>query len=80
MHESSFIRGYQGYDCSIACVCVVLLLPAKITTIGHVYDCAKFWNPQTHSVNDSMSDFDSVFLETPVVKNCIVGMLLTCPI
>ena len=32
----------------------------------------------THSVYDSISDFDGVFLEIPV-KNCIAGMLLTCP-
>ena len=28
---------------------------------------------------DSLYDSDSVFLENPV-KNCIVGMLSTCPI
>ena len=40
---------------------------------------ALFQNSLTHSVNDSLYDFDWVFLEIPV-KNCIVGMLLTCPI
>ena len=40
---------------------------------------ALFRTSQTHSGNDSISDFDWVFLEIPV-KNCIVGMLLTCPI
>ena len=40
---------------------------------------ALLWESQTHSVNDSIYDFDRVFLEIPV-KNCIVGMLLTCPI
>ena len=30
-------------------------------------------------VNDSINNFDRVFLEIPV-KTCIVGMLLTCPI
>ena len=34
---------------------------------------------QTLRVNDNIYDFDSVFLEIPV-KNCIMGMLLTCPI
>ena len=33
---------------------------------------------QTHRVN-AFKDFDGVFLEIRV-KNCIVGMLLTCPI
>ena len=40
---------------------------------------ALFWNSQAHSVNDSMSDFDWVFLEIPL-NNYIVKMLLTCPI
>ena len=36
--------------------------------------------PDTHStVNDSRLDFDLVFLEIQMT-NCIVGMLLTCPI
>ena len=39
---------------------------------------ALFWKSQTHSVNDSIYDFDGVSLEIPV-KNNIVGMLLTCP-
>ena len=29
-----------------------------------------FWNSQTHSVNDSIYDFDRVFLENPV-KNAL---------
>ena len=40
---------------------------------------ALFWKSQTHSVNDSIYNFEIVFLEFPE-KNCIVGMLLTCPI
>ena len=42
---------------------------------------ALFLKSQTHSVNvhDSIYDIDWVFLEIPV-KNCIVGMLLTCPL
>ena len=40
-----------------------------------VPDNACFWISQTHSVNDSMYEFDWVFLEISV-KNCIVGMLL----
>ena len=40
---------------------------------------ALFWESRTHSVNDSSYDFDWVFLEI-AVKNCIVGMFLTCPI
>ena len=40
---------------------------------------ALFWKSQTHSVNDSIHNFDWVFLEIPV-KNCIVGYSLTCPI
>ena len=38
-------------------------------------DNASFWK----SVNDSLYDFDWVFPKIPV-KNCIVGMLLACPI
>ena len=34
---------------------------------------------KTHSVNDSIKDCGWVFLENPA-KNCIVGMLLSCPI
>ena len=34
---------------------------------------------QTHAVNDSLYDFEWVFLEIPV-KNCIVGMLIKRPI
>ena len=37
---------------------------------------ALFWKCQTHSVNDSVYDFELVFLEIPV-ENCIVGLLLT---
>ena len=40
---------------------------------------ALFRNSQTHSVNESIYDFDRVFLGIPV-KNWIVGMLSTCPI
>ena len=40
---------------------------------------ALFWKSQTHSVNDSIYNFDWVFLEIPV-KNCMVRMLLTGPI
>ena len=36
------------------------------------------WKSQTHSFNDSICDFQWVFQETPV-KNCIMGMLVTCP-
>ena len=39
---------------------------------------ALFSKSQTPSVNDSI-DFEWVILEIPVI-NCIVGMLLTCPI
>ena len=35
--------------------------------------------PDTHAFNDGIKDFDGVFLEI-LVKNCIVGMLLTYPI
>ena len=38
-----------------------------------------FWDSQTHSLNDSIYNFDWVFLEIPV-RNCIAGMLLTCHI
>ena len=38
---------------------------------------ALFWKSQTHSENDSIYDFNWVFVESPV-KNYIVGMLLTC--
>ena len=37
-----------------------------------------FGNPR-HTQSMIAYDFDRVFLEIPV-KNCIVGMLLTCPI
>ena len=40
---------------------------------------ALFWKSQTHSVNDTIYNFNWVLLEIPV-KNCIVGMLLTCRI
>ena len=40
---------------------------------------ALFSKSQTYPINDSIYYFDWVFLEIPV-KNCIVGMLLTCPI
>ena len=43
------------------------------------YQNALFRNSQTHSVHYSIKDFYWVFLEIPV-KNCIVGMLSTCPI
>ena len=48
-------------------------------TPNRVSHNALFWKSQTHSVNDTINDFDWVFLEIPV-KICIVGMLLTCPI
>ena len=38
-----------------------------------------FWKSKTHSVNDSIYDFDWVLLEIPV-KTCSAEMLLTCPI
>ena len=44
--------------------------------ISHI---ALLWNSQTHSVNDTIYDFDWVFLEIPV-KIFIVGVILTCPI
>ena len=44
-----------------------------------IFHNALFWKSQTHSVNESIYGFDGVFLEIPV-KNCIVDMLLTCPI
>ena len=37
---------------------------------------ALFQNSQTHSVNDSIKDFDWLVLQISV-KNCIVGMLST---
>ena len=40
---------------------------------------ALFRKSQTHAVNVSIYNFDCIFLEIPV-KNCIVGMLWTCPI
>ena len=51
------------------------------TGIGHVneYPTIHYFGNPKHSVNDSIYDFDWVFLEIPV-KNCIVGMLLTCHI
>ena len=40
---------------------------------------ALFWESRTHSVNDSIYDFDWVILKI-AVKNCIIEMFLTCPI
>ena len=48
----------------------------KMRNISHT---AIFWKSQTYSVYDSIYEFDWVFLGNPV-KNCIVGMLSTCPI
>ena len=47
--------------------------------IGHVNESITLCiilESQTHSVNDSIYNFDRVFLEIPV-ENCMVGMLLT---
>ena len=64
---------------------VFLLLGSKIvfdkSPIGHVNEYSTthyFWNPR-HTQSMIAYDFDRVFLEIPV-KNCIMGMLLTCPI
>ena len=38
-----------------------------------------FWNSQDNSVNDTRTNFDWVFLGISL-QNCIVEMLLTCPI
>ena len=38
-----------------------------------------YFGDAIHTVNDSIYDFDCAFLEIRV-QNCIVGMLLTCPI
>ena len=46
--------------------------------LGLLCSNAVYRNTQANSVNNSLSDFDWVFLEIPV-KDCIVGMLLiTC--
>ena len=47
--------------------------------IMHCCIIMHYWKSQTHSVNDSIYDFYLVFLEIPM-ENCIVGMLLICPI
>ena len=58
------------------CVCLLLCLGGSI---GHVYECSTvhYFGIPTHT--QSMIDFDRVLLEIPV-QNCIVGVLLTCPI
>ena len=48
--------------------------------IGHEYPTMHFFGNPRHSVIYSIIyDFVWVFLEIPV-KNCIMGMFLTCPI
>ena len=68
---------YSNYcNKGIVCVAHSEILNGACQWVSHN---ALFLKSRTHSVNDRIYDFDWVFLEFPV-KNCIVGMLLTCPI
>ena len=66
------------FNVSLLSKSVMLLFPHYGSCLWASHN-ALLWKSQTHSVNDSIKDFDQVFQEIPL-KNCIVVMLLTCPI
>ena len=72
---------FQQYRRNLLDLLPTYIHVTEFNNIGHVneYPSMRCFGIPAHSVNDSIYDFDWVFVEIPV-KCCIVGMTLTRPI
>ena len=72
---SLHLTAIQVYDYMLWLRASVSFWLTNMFPIGHVneYPIMQFFGNPRHSANDSIYNFDWVFLEIPV-KNCIVGM------